>query len=474
MKETALWLAAHLPRLPLQALTDIHAELAVIATGGGRRWIVAAADQRLAPGTDLGLAQALRPAVIAVPRNPNAERAALMALACRAYAYSDRITWEQIGPERAYAVPRTTLWLEIGASLKLFGGVEALRQRVAAAFSESGYDAVLGIAPTLEAAAALARGGGRPILHRSALRDGLAGLPLSALALPHQVAEWLLDSGVATLGALLALPRAELAQRVPAAVPNYLDRLLGQCDDPRRWFRPPPTYRRRLPLPIAIDTAEGLVFPLRRLLAEFAGYLAARDTGVQCFSLRIEHGHGAVTAMELSLGRPSRDASLLLQVLRERLGTVRLPAAVTALQLGAETFERPGAGQGDLFSYGDADRVQFNLDRLRARLGAAAIWQPRLADDHRPEHAWTAAVPGDRSPPLQPPPAPRPLWLLRRPQPLSRPPPIVGAVERIECGWWQHAEIRRDYFACRLPDGRHGWAYQDLNDGRLYLHGWFA
>jgi protein ImuB len=53
---------------------------------------------------------------------------------------------------------------------------------------------------------------------------------------------------------------------------------------------------------------------------------------------------------------------------------------------------------------------------------------------------------------------PRPLWLLERPIPLRSPPrELLAGPERIESGWWDGADLRRDFYLARLADGAHAW-----------------
>jgi protein ImuB len=70
----------------------------------------------------------------------------------------------------------------------------------------------------------------------------------------------------------------------------------------------------------------------------------------------------------------------------------------------------------------------------------------------------------------------RPLWLLRRALPLRGPAPrILAGPERIESGWWDGADARRDYYVVQTRDGQRAWAYllPGATDGWM-LHGWFA
>ena len=73
--------------------------------------------------------------------------------------------------------------------------------------------------------------------------------------------------------------------------------------------------------------------------------------------------------------------------------------------------------------------------------------------------------------------------LLAVPQPLEGgdPPRYEGALEieagpeRIESGWWDGAEARRDYFIARNARGQWLWIYRDLAAPRgWFLHGLFA
>ena len=89
-------------------------------------------------------------------------------------------------------------------------------------------------------------------------------------------------------------------------------------------------------------------------------------------------------------------------------------------------------------------------------------------------HMWEENMPPD---------APRPLWLLAEPQPLAhlletQPWVLCDGPERIESGWWDGADVRRDYFVARTPADETVWIYRDhrygIEDGEWFLHGVFA
>src|SRR6185436_19460318 len=87
--------------------------------------------------------------------------------------------------------------------------------------------------------------------------------------------------GIRTVGLLVGLPRDGVAKRFSPEVMDYLDRLMGTAPDPRPAFRLPPKYHARFEFEAEVRNTEALLFPLRRMLSEFVGFLRARDTGVQ-------------------------------------------------------------------------------------------------------------------------------------------------------------------------------------------------
>jgi protein ImuB len=78
---------------------------------------------------------------------------------------------------------------------------------------------------------------------------------------------------------------------------------------------------------------------------------------------------------------------------------------------------------------------------------------------------------------------PRPLWLLEIPRDLgcgalpalTGPLRLLSGAERIESGWWDGADVARDYFVAAAEDGPHYWVYRDCSrESRWFLQGVFA
>jgi protein ImuB len=476
-----LWLCITLPQLPLEALQCEQSERPTVVTvlEGSVRSIVccnpAAERVGLKPAMNFTTALAILPEVIAPERRLSAERAALERLATWAYQFSGTVILSEIFTDlqRARA---TSLWLEIGASLRLFGGFRKLIEQLEAELRKLSYSYQLGIAPTLEGSALLARTGVRvAITTTAALRARVDAVSVNWLNLDPWIPQQLQTVGVRTVGLLIGLPRDGVAKRFGPEVCDYLDRLIGAAPDPRPTYRLPPKYNARFEFEAEIHSTEALLFPLRRMLREFVGFLRARDTGVQKFTLRFVHRDTVATTLHVGLSMPDRNSERFLTLTRERLEHAALPSASVALELLADEFAMPTGMHVDMLSGAteQSEEINHTIDRIAARLGETQVHGVKAVAEHRPEHSWTTAAPQETRQHLDFP--DRPLWLLPEPRPLqlSGMPALAGA-ERIESGWWDGGDVRRDYFIARTQQGAALWIFKDLSDGSWHLHGFWS
>src|SRR5690606_4311443 len=429
----------------------------------------------LSAPTNYATALAALPEAAVLERKPQAELAALQRMAAWAYQFSARVVLGEIAaePRRARSA---SLWLEIGASLKLFGGFRALIERIEGELHELGYTYQLGVAPTLEGAALLARCAIRhAITTRQALHQRIRNLPISSLELDPAIVRSLHQAGVRTIGLLLDLPRDALARRFGPQLSAFLDRLIAAAPDARPAFQPPPVYRASFEFGFEVAGVAALLFPLRRMLHEFAGYLRARDVGVQEFTITLQHRAEAATHLRIGLRAPGRSADKFLELAREQLERARPSCASIAMSISADRFTAPGALQDDLFNRTrQNDDLSHTLDRLASRLGEEQVHALKCVADHRPEASWASAAIEETRPSVHFP--DRPLWLLSQPQvlQLAAMPTNAAGPERIESGWWDGGDAQRDYFVVRTSSGADLWIYQDLSDRRWYLHGFWS
>jgi protein ImuB len=484
-----LWVALELPALALQIVERAGAsrQPLVIAEGPAQRPLVACANEAaraagVREGQAVAAAKALAGDLKSVDRNLDMERETLERIAAWAAQFTPMACIDALG-----------VVLEVESSLKLFQGHAKLTAAIQRGIRELGFHAATGVAPTPLAARVFARSEAqgravRSCLGLEELRERVAELPLFLLDWPEPVLVRLTDLGVLRFRDILELPAEGIARRFGPEIAASLDRLMGRIADPRKPHAAPPRFRSRLELPAEAEGVEALLFPLKRLLAELEGYARGRGAGVQRLSLWLEHGRNGRTRMQMDFASPEREADFILAIAREKLGRLTLPSATIALDLRAEALIAFTAREGTWLPGAHEQKVDAErlLERLAARLGKDRVFGIAIADDHRPEKDWASNKWGqthERNSGLTPF-IRRPAWLLNRPQRLIAEeghPMLQGALElvagpeRIEAGWWDGDEVRRDYYVAENAHGETYWIFREHRDTNAwYLHGVFA
>jgi protein ImuB len=395
-------------------------------------------------------------------------------LAAWAYRYSS-----QVGTVAFNGMAEDAIVLEIGASLRLFGPWPRFERQLREDLTALGFTHRIVVAPNARAAWVLAgTHDGLALTQPSTLHTTLARIQVAHACLDARTAQALHAMGLRRLGQLFAAPRASLAQRFGNRLLEHLDRLRGDAPDPFPLYRPPDRFDLRLELPYEIEHSQALLFPVRRMTADLGAFLAGRDGGVQRFVLRLEHEDHPDTEVVVGMLAAEREPSLLFDLARGRLEQARIPAPVRGLRLVAEELPPFVPAGRELFDERSSQAMPWTIlrERLRARLGDDAVYALAPADDHRPERAWrrTPLPPGTK-PEIEP--APRPTWLLQRPIPLRDSTlRILAGPERVESGWWDGGDVRRDYYVVETSSGQRAWTYRGVGetDTPFMLHGWFA
>jgi len=461
----------------------------VIAEGPAQRPLVAcanraAADAGIRAGQAVAAAKALAGSLRVIDRDPAAERETLERIAGWASQFTPMVSIDAQG-----------IAMEVESSLRLFHGHAKLTAAVSRGIRKLGFSAMLGVAPTPLAARLFARAEveGRAVRGCLALQDlpeRVADLPLFLMDWPDKTLARLTDLGIVRLRDILALPHEGIAKRFGPEIVLSLERLTGRVADPREPYAAPARFRSRLELPAEAEGVEALLFPLKRLLTELEGCSRGRGAGVQRLVLRLEHGRKSHTRLALEFASPEREADFILAIAREKLGRLTLPATTNAIGLRADALLPyvprssawlPGAREQAI----EGERL---VERLSARLGADRVFGIALADDHRPEKDWKQCHSREGGKPARANAASfrgrRPTWLLPRPHRLVTEdglPMLQGTLdltagpERIEAGWWDGEEVRRDYYVATNARGESYWIYREHRDlSAWYLHGVFS
>lgn len=493
-----LWIALCLPQLPLdlayrrwpEPLRDSLNRTVPLAVTEARRirWVnPCARDVGIEPGMHESSAHARAADIVFIPRDTGSEADAVVEAALWALHFTPQVSLLPNG-----------LLLNVSASLRLFGGLDALAEQLRSGVIELGFAPQLASAPTAAAAWLFAQ-------HRDALHgEGesfvalLEQLPVALLASARPHLDTLQSIGCQTIGQLRRLPRTGITRRFGGEVLAELDRAFGAEPEAHAWFEPPATFLVRLELPSRVETADALLFSARRLLMQMTGWLVSRHAAVSRFSLLLHHdtvrsSKSQTTEVAIALGSPSRDLAHLTLLLQEHLAKVALSNSVIELSLQAGDIEPLAAPNTELFptTASQAESMARLIERLASRLGEEAIRRLTLVGDHRPERSSAAiavhSMAGVRKEQIELPQdafPPRPVWLLQEPIPLlvrGHKPfyqsvlKMLAGPERIEAGWWDDALAMRDYFIACNDANLLLWVYRERGSVLIEKKepGWF-
>ncbi len=469
--------------------------------------------------------------------DPAADRAALERLARHSRRFGPIVALEDA--ERPECVH-----VDVTGTAGFFGGEAALVRTATWTLASRGVHARVAIADTVGAAwaaahhtAALDRQHAPPFHRRRRFAvvppgehaTALADLPAEALRLEAGVLAALREVGVDSIGGILKLSRKSLAARFPPTLAVRIAQFTGTRAEPLA-----PAFGEELPrathsFDVPVSPREmgedAITAILERLVGQCMGPLAARGDGITSLQVRFEPGGGLggrepcpPVVVDVGLYRASIAVRHIADLVRLRLSRVRLPRELEGVAVEVVAAASTVCRQRTLFSKTSesaAAEVGMLFDRLAGRLGAKAVFEPRIVSDAQPEHAWVGVPPtaapervsmssrsGSGATSAQgrslAPAERRPTWLLPRPVPLEvlavvpdvadagRPPvrfrcggeahEVVAAhgPERIETAWWRGPIVRRDYYVVETRSGERFWVFRRLKDGAWFLHGVFA
>lgn len=525
-----LWVALHLPCLSLESFAaTLVAGDAATAAGQPIALVdehrisaanAAAQAQGVKPGLKRATALALAPRITLGQADATRDAEALLPVAHAALAFTPNVSL-QPGSDGAAA---HTVLLEVQASLRYFGGIDRLLERLLHAVQPLGHELRIAVAATAAAAAVLVRVEPPPRCPSlEATRAALATAPIWLIGPGREHWEALQGMGLRQVGDLLGLPRAGLARRFGEALLAEIDAAFGRRPDPRESIVPARLFESRLELFARADSTEQVLYGASVLLARLVTWLSAQHSFVRRFRLLMHHETRwqqgdrtpQATSLEIALAEPSRDSAHLLVLLRERLAQVQLPAPTLELALQAEDIVKRAAPNTELFPTKQSENEGLTrlIERLQARLGADQVQCLGAVEDHRPERASglsradagarpqraarskgrrdasAASTPQEIAATAAP---ARPVWLQpvceplqeRRSRPLldGRPLSLLSGPERIEAGWWDAGLAERDYFIAEAADGALVWIYRarlplsasGSSDSGWFLHGRFG
>ncbi|WP_334078752.1 Y-family DNA polymerase [Microbulbifer sp. M83] len=499
-----LWLCIQFPNLPLEALT--RAQQA--GPDGSPRAVVekeqvvdvnsSARERAVTGGLTIATACALCADLELLPRDTERESQLLQELAQWGYSFTPVVSPRAASPhsdDGSFAC----LYLELSGCLKANGGLEPLLQQLRSELQQMHISAFMGLGHSPSAAHMLSQleehrqwlAGAKAPPSPQQWRQWISFAPGKLLDCDHKTIAKLYACGIKRVSQLLAIPLSEVGTRFGRDFVNYLARLNGTRHDPVPCYQPPPEFHSELFFPSPLDNSEQLLFPAGRLVRELCQQLQRRQLYSQQLRWKLDFGQQGCKVLSVEISRPQLDPQRLIALTKLQLERLTLEQPVQAIGLTCDRLQPLGQDSVDDDLFGEASRVQRShqlIDKLKARLGHQSLSGITLKESHLPEQAWQSADnlvlnSRKRGHQLQPVNAPRPNWLLPRPDRIQcrnqrlfyrgelR---LLQGPERIDGYWWQHRRHARDYYIARGDEGALYWVFQDLTSEAWYLHGVYA
>ncbi|NKB77250.1 MAG: hypothetical protein GKR96_09440 [Gammaproteobacteria bacterium] len=486
-RPTALWICIYFPAISLDAASAKNPDLPILVVENIKdRQVVytastTALDQGVMSGMPLNAAYALchKPEIIL--RSIAKETTLLK-------QYAELIS--HYTPTYSLSPPDTLL-LEVSGSVKLFGGISAIYQSIKNTFNVS---AVISLSPSPSASRLLAHTGHESVvLHPHQLKKSLSTIKIAHIDLHKKMKMQLSKCGIHTLGDLWRLPRPDLGRRFGIDLVRMMDKLLAAEPDPQTATVPKLTFSKEIILSTHNNDKAILCLAAEELLTMAQHFLKQHSSMMEKVSFKLRHekynDHERSSTEVLARSqKASHDPRRFLPQFTEQLAQLNLAQPVSSICLTIDEVIPSSRFSDDLFNPEKKDNQDWGhlMDVIKSRLGNHLLYGIQPFPDHRPELAWkqrTVQSGSTKQPCLgkakeiKQVGQKRPLWLVRKPGKIEVKifqPASIHDVERIQSGWWDQQNIRRDYQIIHLDNGAKVWAYLDLSSRDFFngVRGW--
>jgi protein ImuB len=274
--------------------------------------------------------------------------------------------------------------------------------------------------------------------------------------------------GVRTLGDLAALEPDQLGARLGPLAVRFWQQATGQATRLLRLVRPREVFVEQIEFDYEIETAEPLLFVLRRFLEQLTLRLGALYLVAQEMTFRLtfadppQDGFAGANKSHYEhrfhIPDPTNSVEILFRLLQTHLETFRAEYPIVAASLALEVAQ-PARQQFHLFEtpLRDPNRLHETLTRLTGLLGKERVGIPVLEDSHRPDafhletFSWQLpAVPNEPAKMIGP--ALRRLRVRFAPA-LTKEVIVRQGPYRTSGDWWDRKKWERTEWDLQLADG---------------------
>jgi protein ImuB len=192
--------------------------------------------------------------------------------------------------------------------------------------------------------------------------------------------------GIHTIGQLAALDKQQLGARLGPEAIRMWERANGQSSRVIKLIRPPESFEESFEFENEIETAEPLLFMLRRFLEQLAIRLSGIYLVAKELTLRITFTDKQIYERIFKIPQPTNNVDLLFRMLHMHLENFKSEYPIVAVALSAQPI-KSAREQFGLFetTLRNPHQLSETLARLTALLGADRVGTPILEETHRPD-----------------------------------------------------------------------------------------
>lgn len=394
------------------------------------------------------------------------------------------------------------IMLDSSGCSHLWGDEATYLKHILGKLTESGYQCNGSISDTIGASWAIARFGKKsPIILPNEQYNALLNLPPIALRLEQIIYQRLHKLGLDKIGKFIQMPRSVLRRRFGEEMLLKLGQALGTEEETIKPMIIVPPYEERLPCLEPVRTKPAIEIAIERLLEKLCTRLANDGLGIRSAILKGYRLDGKITETVIGTNQPSHHIKHLLQLFELKIAQIEPALGIELFILTATKTDPMPLHQEKLWSgkpgLADQNLAQL-LDRLAGKIGPQAIKRYIPQAHYWPERSLRPAISlEEKSDTHWQKVNPRPMEMLRKPEPVEVTAPIpdyppmnfrykdelhlirkADGPERIEREWWMEKGEHRDYYILEDEKGRRYWIFRSGHyseeKSSWFIHGFFA
>jgi protein ImuB len=361
--------------------------------------------------------------------------------------------------------------------LKLYGGLSAYWQIISQCLAKYGYKYSSAAGFSIQAVKLMAKQGlGVITKERNVIERHLQQCLLKYSEIDPKDIEKLKRIGISSMADLKPIPSSELANRLGRHSLAVISELRGQSAAKVSFFKPLTQYDDYIELLYDISLVEKLRPVIEHALHKLRDFLYVRNA--RCLHINIDFYQREHPPMNIPFdsASPIYQSKDWLSLIDLKLEQVRFQSPVYALALHCHDHELAELHHDDFFASKSTHVEAMSLmSRLISKLGNDKVSGLQFVEDFRPEHssveakyAHTNKIKNINSIFTD-----RPGLLLKEPKLLEQKVQVIKGPERIISGWWDNAQICRDYYIGQSKSGQQLWMFKNAEQ-KWYLHGYFV